>query len=159
QVASYSFAYREKPRRQRYNKWLCCCILLLIPALAWGQVTATINGTVTDQTGAAVQNAKVELQNSATGATINTTTEPLGGFAFANVAPGTYKATVSASGFKTTTIPSVDAAVGKGATLNFKLNVGTATETVEVLATGLELQTLDASVGNVLNQEALERLP
>src|SRR5262249_14355157 len=118
-----------------------------------------INGTVTDQTGAAVQNARVELQDSATGAKISTATGPLGAFAFSNVAPGSYKATVSASGFKTTTIPSVDVAVGKGATLNFKLNVGTATETVEVLATGLELQTLDASVGNVLNQEALERLP
>jgi hypothetical protein len=160
QVASYSFAHRENPRRKRYSKWLCCCILLLlIPALVQGQVTATINGTITDQTGAAVQNAKVEFQDLATGGQISTTTGPSGAFAISNVAPGTYKATVSASGFKTTTITSFDVAVGKGATLNVKLNVGGTTETVEVLATGLELQTLDASVGNVLNQEALERLP
>ena len=82
-------------------------ILLLVPALALSQVTANVAGTVTDPTGAVLPNATVQLQDAATGATLNQNTDGSGGYLFTNVPAGTYKAEFTAAGFKTAVYPAV----------------------------------------------------
>ncbi len=135
-----------------------CLALLLLPLAVYAQ-SATLNGTVTDPSGAVVTGAKVQVQDVSTGTTYTQTTSANGAYTFSNLKPGTYKLTVSAKGFKTSTIPSVQVDVGKIQAANVKLQLGEVTQTVEVTSIGQTLQTADASIGNVLNEASLQSLP
>lgn len=135
-------------------------ILGLIPGLAHGQGSSTVTGTVTDQKDAAVPGASVELVDTATNASRTQTTNDTGYYTFVSVPPGDYKILIKKSGFRTASLGPLHASVGKSLTADAKLEIGTVTETVEVIAgAGVELQTLDASVGNVIGQDALDKLP
>src|SRR5947209_7340093 len=122
--------------------------------------TSTVTGTVSDKTGATVPNAKVDLEDVDTKATTSVTTGSDGGYTFPSVRPGNYSITVSSKGFRQSVVSSVRVAIGKSALVNVILEVGGVTETVEVRAgTGVELQTLDASVGGVLDSNLLASMP
>src|SRR5713226_174824 len=121
-------------------------ILVLVPGLARGQgsSTATVTGTVTDQKGAAVPGATIELLNTATNESRTQTTNDSGYYTFVSVPPGSYKVVFKKAGFRTTTMGPVDAQVGKSLTANVQLEIGTMAQTVEVIAgAGVELQTMD----------------
>jgi hypothetical protein len=137
-------------------------VVLLMPGLAFGQSSSTANvtGTVTDQKGAAVPGASIELLNSATNESRTQTTNDTGYYTFVNVPPGTYKVVIKKSGFRTTTINPVSVQVGKMFTVDAKLELGTVAETIEVVAGAqVELQTQDASVGNVIERKMLDNIP
>src|SRR6266478_9633770 len=122
--------------------------------------TSTVTGTVSDKSGATVPNAKVDLEDVDTKATTSVTTGSDGGYTFPSVRPGNYSITVSSKGFRQSVVSSVRVAIGKSALVNVILEVGGVTETVEVRAgTGVELQTLDASVGGVLDSNLLASMP
>jgi hypothetical protein len=129
-----------------------------MPAWAQAANTGTISGSVTDPQGAVVAGAALTLTNKDIGSTQKTTSKADGYFLFADVPPGTYEMTVASTGFATTKV-SLQVRVGLTTNANVKLKIGAKTETVEVTAAAAELQTLDASVGNVLDQQALEKLP
>src|SRR5215472_4782341 len=135
--------------------------LILAPAviLAQSSSTATVSGTVTDPKGATVPSAAVELLDTATNESRSQATNDTGYYLFASVAPGSYKVVVKKDGFRTTAI-TVDVQVGKAATVDIRLEVGTVSQTVEVVAGAqVELQTQDASVGNVMEHKTLENIP
>src|SRR6266403_1751963 len=137
-------------------------LVVLVPGLAYGQSSSTANltGTVTDQKGAAVPGASIELINSATNESRTQTTGDTGYYTFVNVPPGSYKVVIKKSGFRTTTINPVGLQVGKSFTIDAKLELGTVAETIEVVAGGqAELQTQDASVGNVIERKMLDNIP
>jgi hypothetical protein len=122
--------------------------------------TSTVTGTVFDSSGATVPTAKVELVDKDTGAKATTTTSADGQFTFPAVRPGNYSVTVTATGFRQAVLSSVKVDIGKSALLNISLELGQMTEVVEVTAgAGVELQTLNASVGNVLDSNFLSQLP
>src|SRR4029077_5952970 len=122
--------------------------------------TSTVTGTVFDSSGATVPTAKVELLDKDTGAKTTTTTSADGHFTFPAVRPGNYSVTVTATGFRPTVIGAVKVEIGKSALLNITLEVGQMTEVVQVTAgAGVELQTLDASIGNVLDSNMLSQMP
>ncbi len=122
--------------------------------------TSTVTGTVSDKTGSIVPNAKVELQDVDTKAKTSVTTGNDGAYTFISVRPGNYSITVSGKGFRQSVVSGVRVEVGKSALVNVSLEVGGMTETVEVTAgTGVELQTLDASVGDVLDSNLLANMP
>src|SRR5690348_12565088 len=78
-----------------------CILALLFPALAIAQSTnATMSGTVSDPTAAAVPNAQLTLTSVATGAVAKTTSGPDGLFSFPNLRPGIYELRASAQGFR-----------------------------------------------------------
>jgi hypothetical protein len=137
-------------------------ILVLFPGLGRGQgsSTATVAGTVTDQNGAAVPGATIELLNTATNESRTQTTNDSGYYMFVSVPPGSYKVVFKKDGFRTTTMGPLDAQVGKSLTANVQLEIGTVAQTVEVIAgAGVELQTMDSSVGNVLDRKVLDSMP
>ena len=70
--------------------------MLFLAVSAWGQFTANIQGTVVDQSGAAVAQAKVDLLNTITQVTANTTTDASGSYRFLSLAPGSYEISVEA---------------------------------------------------------------
>jgi hypothetical protein len=142
---------------------IACCISLLFvaaPGLIWGQSTGTVTGQVTDQTGAVVPGATVVLTAVATKTTQGQPTNSVGRFVFVDVNPGTYDLTVTAKGFRKTTVPGQEVVVGASLTLNVTLEVGTATQTVEVKSVaGAELQTLNSTMGSTMASDTIIALP
>ena len=135
---------------------LCCTALS-----GWAQTTSmgTITGLVTDQSNAVVPDATVTVTDVATKEARTIATNEAGRYVFVNLPPGTYNITVSKPGFQKTSIPNDVVAVGMVSTENVTLKVGAETETVEVAASGVELQTLNATVGNQVSGLALNSLP
>jgi hypothetical protein len=121
--------------------------------------TGSITGTVTDPSGAVVGGAKVTLTNEGTAATLSTTAGSDGGYKFSPVRIGTYKLDATAQGFKTISQTHVTVDVNANVLVNFKLQTGSVTETVEVTGEVPVLQTQDASVGQVVNSKGVNDLP
>src|ERR1700712_5388532 len=81
----------------------CFLVLLLLslsPSAFCQAVNATLLGTVTDSTGAAIGNAKVTATETSTGALHESVTNDSGNYTFPDLTPGRYTVTVQASGFK-----------------------------------------------------------
>lgn len=135
-------------------------LLMEISLRAQTSSTSAIAGTVLDSTGASVPKAKVVLTDTETGETATTTSAAGGEFTFPAVRPGNYKLVVTAAGFRQYVLSKITIEVGKSPLLHVTLQLGQVTETVEVTAAaGVELQTLDATMGNVLDANLLSTLP
>src|SRR5271169_1558273 len=135
---------------------LCCAAFS-----GWAQTTSmgTITGLVTDQSAAVVPDATVTVTDTATKEVRTATTNAAGRYVFVNLPPGTYDIAVTKTGFEKVSIPNDVVAVGMVSTENVTLKIGAETQTVEVAASGVELQTLNATVGNQVSGLALESLP
>src|SRR5262245_52068579 len=135
-------------------------VLTPLAALAQTAATSTVSGTVTDQNGAVVQGATVNMTDLGTNAARTAQTSGEGQYVFVNVVPGNYKITVTAKGFKQAMVSNIKVDVTKAYNINLTLTVGGAQEVVEIAAgAGVEMQTSDATVGNELKGEQLVRLP
>ena len=121
--------------------------------------TGSITGTVTDPSGAVVSGAKVTLTNEGTAASLSTTAGSDGGYRFSPVRIGSYKIEVAAQGFKTSNETHIVVDVSSNVLRNFKLQPGAVTETVEVTSEAPLLQSQDASVGQVVDQQSINNLP
>lgn len=135
--------------------------VLTVPGAALlGQTSfGSVNGTVTDQTGAVVPGAEVKLVNQATNIESATATNPRGYFNFVNVRPGLYVVGVEASGFKRAEVPQFAVVVGQAVSRNIRLEVGEVTQTVEVTTTSELLQTSSSELGNVVEEKVLHEIP
>ena len=138
-----------------------CCLLALTPSalLAQAASTGTVAGTVTDPSGAAVAGAGVTLVDPSTNDSRKTTTNETGRYLFANVPPGTYNLTINKTGFRVTKFSGQVVTVGSALTLNATMELGSVSQVVEVTATGADLQTLNATVGNSVSGDLLTSLP
>jgi hypothetical protein len=141
--------------------FLAVAILALNSGNVFAQTSGTgiVVGTVTDPSGAAVPGATVTLADITTNSHRTTTTNETGRYNFPNVPPGNYNLTITKPGFRIGKIVNQTVAVGESRTLDTKLDVGTATQVVEVRATNTELQTMNATVGNTVNASTLQSLP
>src|SRR6266436_5983114 len=92
---------------------------------------ATLSGTATDASGAAVPNAKVSIKNSATGVVREVTTDSAGFYSAPNLLPGIYNITVAATGFSSSVQTGLTLTVGASKALNIALQVGQVSERVE----------------------------
>ena len=119
----------------------------------------TMTGVVTDSSGAVIAEATVTIKDVATSAVGTTTTNTAGRYVFVNVPPGTYDITITKSGFAKVSVANDVVAVGEVSTNNVTLKVGAENQTIEVESSGVELQTLSATVGNQVSGLALESLP
>ena len=140
-------------------------VLLFLFSLAYSAAAQTLTtgqvlGRLTDQSGAVVPQAKIELRDRATGSVRATTTDEAGQYTFSQVTPGIYSVTATAGGFAQAVVSSVTVEVGKSTTINIELKLGKATDLVEVRSTpGADLQTLDSTVGNTVRSDELLALP
>ncbi|MGD0758443.1 MAG: carboxypeptidase-like regulatory domain-containing protein [Candidatus Sulfotelmatobacter sp.] len=121
--------------------------------------TGSITGTLTDTSGAVVSGAKVTLTNEGTGTSLSTTTGADGVYEFSPVRIGSYKLDASAQGFKKEVQIHVVVDVSARVLVNFKLQPGAVSETIEVTSTAPVLQSQDASVGQVVDQRSVNDLP
>lgn len=127
---------------------------------AFGQSTASLSGTITDPTGAAVPGAHVTVHSLATGTDRAVDTDGAGLYAVPALQPGDYSVRASATGFGTDTVPKVTLNVDSKVTLNLKLAVASAGETVQVEGAAqnqIEMQTI--TVGQVIGTREVQDLP
>jgi len=132
----------------------------LFPAVLMAQtVNGSFNGSVLDQNGAAIPHAGLKITNPATGQTRETSTGPAGGYVLPDVAPGVYNFTVSCAGFATLTTSSVTLLVNQNATIDFHLKPGTVTQEVVVKSQTVLADTVDATIGTVVDAQQVAELP
>src|ERR1035438_3427784 len=139
---------------------VCFCFLLIQSQSAFGQVDeGAISGTVQDTSGAVVPNASVTLLNTDQGITLETKSGGNGEYSFSPVRIGHYTVTVTAKGFSKTAQQNLTVNIAQHLMVNVQLKPGAATETIQVTTAPPLLQTEEASVGQVINQESVNSLP
>lgn len=139
---------------------LVTACLCLGPGVAIGQVaTADILGTVTDTSGAAIPGVVVRIENTETHQLKETKSTDNGSYTFTQLQPGTYNVTIAAPGFKSFSNPSLVLVAGDRARVDAPLQIGAATETVEVSAQPSALQTDSTNVGSTVEAKAIADLP
>lgn len=135
-------------------------VFVMCVVSAWGQQFTQLSGTVSDPSGAVVPNATIRIEDVAKGSSRETKSDGSGNYRFAQVQPGNYKLTAQAAGFNDLVIGALTLEVGRPATQNLSFErVGQVATTLSVSAEGTQLNTTDASVGNVINEKAILELP
>src|SRR5882757_306226 len=125
-----------------------------------GQSTyGSVSGMVTDPSGAAIGGAQVTLTNTGTSEKHTQTTSDQGTYSFVNVIPGEYRIDIEKTGFKHSAHPNVVVQVQLDTHVETSLNVGAASEIVEVTGETSLLQTESASLGQVVEQRKANELP
>ena len=136
------------PRRLASQFFVLISSTLLISTLVFAQSTVgtgSIQGTITDQTGAVVGVAKVTITNKATAAAIHLNASSSGSYSSGPIQPADYVVRVEAKGFKTTEVP-VTVQVGNTASVSPKLVIGQESQIIEVQAAALAVNTEQATV-------------
>ena len=134
-------------------------IAFLFAALLSAQSdTAGLFGLVRDSSGGAVVGCKVRLQNSATGSVREQLSDGKGLYQFELLPPGEYELTVEAAGFKQFRDSRVRVNVAQISRLNAQLEVGSASEFVEVQDTVSPLNTETVSQGTIIGQQKIVQL-
>src|SRR5580765_6529065 len=134
------------------------CLLVSLPLVAQ-QFTSTIQGSVTDPSGAAISGATVTVHNAATGEERTATTSSTGAYAITNLAPGGYDVNVKQTNFKESVTKAVQLFVSNTTTLNVALQLGSVSEQVTVEANAVQVDTSTGTVGNVVEGNQVRELP
>ncbi len=118
-----------------------------------------ISGTVLDATGAVVPAAKVIAKDTAKGTALSTVTTAAGVYSFVSLAPGTYEVTVSREGFQTSLQKNIRVTVDQTNTVNVTLPTGGANDTVTVDASSSQLDSSNATIGQLISAQTIDRVP
>ena len=122
-------------------------------------ITAKVVGTVTDPSGAVIPGAKVTIRNVQTNQARTGTTDELGNYEFSFLPVGAYSLSVEAVGFQKSEVRQFTLNVDQVARMDVRMVVGQATQTVEVQAGAVLMQTEDATVGTVIDSQKVVELP
>ena len=135
-------------------------LLILTPALLWSQsFTGTIGGTVQDASGASVPGATLALINANTNERRAQRSNADGSYLFALVPPGSYRLESDAAGFKKSIRSNLVVEVNQSLRIDVALEVGTATESVQVTAETPLLQPNTSSLGQVVDNRKIAEFP
>ena len=138
---------------------LMSLLLLVFAASAFSQTTASIQGTVSDQSGAAVAGAKVTVKNTAMGIERTTQTNSTGAYEFPALPPGTYSVQVEMAGFETQLAKNLVLQVSQNSVQNFGLKVASTSEVVTVEATAPLIESTTITVGQTIDQRTVQQIP
>jgi Carboxypeptidase regulatory-like domain len=134
-------------------------VILCLPSCLRAQ-TASIGGTITDSTGAAVPSAKISAQNINTGETRIAQADESGVYRITNLNPGVYDISIDHAGFNTILYSRIPLSVDQVLTLDAKLAVSAVRETVRVASESVAPVDLnDAQIGNLVTSRQIEDLP
>jgi len=134
-------------------------ILFAVTAAAQESGGATINGTVTDPSGALISGAKITATQPATGTRRTTQTSSAGLYSLSALAAASYDVTVEAAGFKQAKFAAVPVSVGAVVTLDAHLEVGGTQEVVDVSGEAPVVETTRSQTSTVVDQRAISDLP
>jgi outer membrane receptor protein involved in Fe transport len=134
-------------------------ILCFLTSSALAQFGASVQGTVTDKSGAVVSGANVTITEQATGVNHSAVTDASGFYRINDLPPGTYRVDVQATSFKKSTWSDVVVSAEQPTPVNITMDTGSASETVTVTATQETLQTEDANIQGTLSAKEVQNLP
>lgn len=137
-------------------------LLIVCSTIALSQSgTSSVQGIVTDSSGAVVPNANVALTNTATSVSMRATSDTAGSYSFPSVPPGIYSIEVTKEGFAPYKLDGFRVIVGQHASSNVTLGVASSVATVVVNANGLTnlLDTESNDLGTVIGPQAVSQLP
>src|ERR1700733_12226136 len=133
---------------------------LCFPSRLLGQVVgATLTGSITDSSGAAVGGANISCQEVATGITRQVTSDSAGFYTVPNLAAGTYTVTVTETGFATVIRSGLILTVGESQQLNVTMQVGQVAQRVEVTGEAPTVETSSSEISAVVNSTTIVNLP
>ncbi len=136
------------------------CVFLLVAGTGWSQgATAAINGQVTDASGAAVPNATITAKDLDKGVIWPAVSDAGGYYNLPRLPIGRYEIRVEAKGFQTALQSSVELVLDQVAKLDFQLQVGQVSQTMEVTSAAPLLQTESTQVSTIMESQAIEALP
>src|ERR1700678_3310803 len=146
--------------RTRTFSLLALLLSLLFTPFAGAQnFRGGINGVVTDQGGAAIAGAQVEITDDATGVTHTSVSSSAGEFSFPDLPLGVYTVSATSSGFETVKVEKVQVSAGSTYSLPIKLAVASQATTVEVNAAGVALDTTSVTQTTVLPTKTIQDTP
>ena len=133
---------------------------ILLATHAYAQISgATLSGTVTDPSGGVVPQATILLKNIATSIQRANTTNSAGFYVSPNILPGTYEVRAEAKGFSSEVQTNIKLTVGEQQVLNFSLQVGQMTQTVEVNTEAPAVELASSTISAVVNSNTVRELP
>ena len=147
--------FKQLPSRMFVGLFILAMAALPLSAQTFGEIT----GTVEDTTGAVVVGAAVSISNTATGQVREVQTNEAGNYTVPFLAPGVYDAEAEIEGFKVASRRGIILQVGDVARLDFSLEIGVVTETVEVVGGAPLLVTESTAVGTVIENKRIIELP
>lgn len=131
-----------------------------VPTSLYAQVSgATLSGTVTDSSGAAIPEAQVSIKNTATGVVRDVPTTSAGFYTAPNLLPGTYNVTFSLTGFATVVVSNLVLEVGSERALNQTMKIGQTTQTVVVTAEAPTVQLTSSALSAEVTSTTVRELP
>lgn len=135
------------------------CVFFL-PQISRAQSTASLNGTITDTSGALVPAAKITAVNTATGAVRTGETNDAGVFSISSIIPGVYDITIEKQGFNALKFAGVKLTVDQELTLDEKLEISQQQITVVVEGSQVApINTSDAQISSVVEEKQIQELP
>ncbi len=149
------------PRAKRVAVSLSLTLIFLMGLSLAGAQTfrGSINGSVTDSSGAIVVGAEVVATGSSTGVAHKTVSSSAGDFTFPDLPLGSYEVSVSAAGFNTVKVEQVPVSAGAVYSVPVKLAVASSAEVVEVSASALALDTTTSTQTTTVGLKAVASLP
>ena len=139
--------------------WLVLAVVLSAAPLSAQVVTGALVGRVTDNTGAVIPGATVQVQNVETGLSRNAQSGAAGRYEVRNLPPGSYTVTVQQTGFQTLVRSGITLSVASEVAVNVELNVGAVAERVEVTAEAAAIETTNAAISNLVTPTQMRDLP
>jgi hypothetical protein len=133
-------------------------LALAIPAFAQ-RFSATVRGTVTDQTGAVLTGAKVTVRNEDTGLTKATDTNQTGAYSFTELPVGSYQVSVEKTGFKGAVTKNVTLNAADVRAVDVQLSAGDVTEQITVEASPNQVKTIGGDLSGLITGEQVRNLP
>ncbi|PWU02086.1 MAG: hypothetical protein C5B51_21600 [Terriglobia bacterium] len=139
---------------------LVCALWLMGANQVWAQLgTATMYGNVTDSSGAVVVGATVSATNNDTGFLRQTITNPQGQYSLPGLNPGSYSVRVEFAGFRRAERSNITLQVDQNARIDVSLEIGQATETVEIAGQAPLIESESAALGAVVDTQKIVELP
>src|SRR5882724_4812728 len=131
--------------------WQLLTLFVFMAGSVFGQTTS-LNGIVTDPSGSVVPNAAITIVNVQTGIQRSATADGQGRYSMAQLTPGIYKLTAKAAGFTDVELPGLELQVNAPATVPIVFaKIGSTNTTIVVEAAATQINTTDASLGNVIS--------
>ena len=142
----------------------CRFVAAVLLIAAWStsapaQTTARVNGAITDSSNAVIPSARVTVTNVDTGTQRVTASDTTGFYEVSLLQPGDYNITVQKEGFRQFTRERVRLEVNQVARVDFVLQLGAVSETVDVEAAAPLLESSNSSIGQVIETKAVSDLP
>jgi len=144
---------------QKHNLFLIALLITAAAPHAWAQVSASINGVVSDSSGASISGADISLKNTETGATRAATSNADGRYEILALPVGEYELTATKNGFQPLTVGRILLVVGQEARIDLLLHVGPERQQVLVEADASMVSPTTSDISGYVGQRQIHELP